>query len=217
MDVKMASSKNQENTGQLFKAYSAETPEEVSGCYDNWADDYESHMRNVGYLHPAMVASLLTRHLPPGTDPILDAGAGTGILGVILTSLGYPNVVGFDGSESMLATAAIKNTYAELHQMYLGKHLKFPDDSFAAAVSAGVFTQGHAPLCGLVELARVVRAGGLIVFSVARTYLDGPFQEQRESMEREGIWDIVGASERYDSTPLGEENLTAQVYAFKVN
>jgi len=74
----MASSKNQENTGQLFKAYSAETPEEVSGCYDNWADDYESHMRNVGYLHPAMVASLLARHLPPGTDPILDAGAGTG-------------------------------------------------------------------------------------------------------------------------------------------
>ncbi|MAF80549.1 SAM-dependent methyltransferase, partial [bacterium] len=79
---------NDNNTGQLFKAYTSTSPQEVAGCYDSWAEDYETHMSNVGYLHPAMVAGLALRHVPPGSCPILDAGAGTGIMAQILVALG---------------------------------------------------------------------------------------------------------------------------------
>ncbi len=212
----MTPSNDKENTRQLFKAYSAKSPEEVSGCYDKWAEEYETPMKNVGYLHPAMVAAMMTRHLPSGAGPILDAGAGTGIMAEILIALGYPEVFGFDGSKSMLDAAAAKKVYVELRQMYLGQPLDYPDNRFASAVAAGVFTQGHAPLTGLDELIRVVRPGGHVIFSVARTYLDGPFQEKRDDLEGRGSWRFVDASEPYNSTPLGD-TLTAQVFAFKVN
>lgn len=204
-----------DNTKSLHRAYVSKSPKETGGVYDDWAAEYEAHMKNVGYAHPALVASILSRHLPPTKDEILDAGAGTGIMGEILTALGFPNLAGLDASEGMLARAAEKNVYGSLVHAYLGETLPFDDDRFAAAVSAGVFTQGHAPLSGLDELVRIVRPGGLIVFSIARTYLDGPFADKRREMEDAGLWRYVDNSERYNSTPL-DDSLISQVYAFRV-
>lgn len=204
-----------ESTRKLHQAYAADSAEETSGVYDDWAGEYEDHMKNVGYTHPALVAAILSRHLAPTADDVLDAGAGTGIMGEILTALGFSHLTGLDASEGMLARAAEKGTYAALEHGFLGEELPFEDDRFAAAVSAGVFTQGHAPLSGLDELIRVVRPGGLMVFSVARTYLDGPFAEKRQALEQAGLWEFVDRTERYNSAPL-EDSLISQVYAFRV-
>jgi predicted TPR repeat methyltransferase len=204
-----------DSTRQLKKAYTARSPEEIREYYDQWAVDYEAHMSNVGYAHPAMVAAMLTRHLPPGEDPILDAGAGTGIMAELLVAMRYCHIVGIDASAKMLALAAAKNMYRELHQMDLGRPLDFADDRFAAVVSAGVFTEGHAPLAGLDELVRVTRTGGYVVFSIARAYLEGSFDEKRQSLEAAGRWRFVDVSRRYNSTPL-EDDIPARVYAFQV-
>ncbi len=116
----MADDSEHENTRQLRKAYTARTAEQNREYYDQWAGDYESHMGNVGYTHPAMVAAMLSRHVPPGDDAILDAGAGTGIMAEILTAMSYPNIVGIDNSPKMLNLAANKKKYRDLHQMTLG-------------------------------------------------------------------------------------------------
>jgi len=204
-----------ENTRQLRKAYTSQSAEEIRDYYDDWAGDYEAHMGNVGYTHPAVVAAMLSRHVPPGEDAVLDAGAGTGIMAEILTAMGYPNIVGIDNSPKMLAVAADKKKYRDLRQMTLGEPLDFADDHFAAVSSAGVFTQGHAPLSGFDELIRVTRAGGQIVFSVSRTYLEGEFEVKGKALEAAGRWRFVDASERYNSTPL-EGELPARVYAYQV-
>jgi predicted TPR repeat methyltransferase len=211
----MADDSELKNTQQLRKAYTARSPEEIRAYYDQWAADYEAHMGNVGYTHPAMVAAMLSRHVAPGDDAILDAGAGTGIMAEILTAMGYPNIVGIDNSPRMLAAAANKKKYRDLRQMVLGEPLDFSDDQFAAVSSAGVFTEGHAPLSGLDELVRITRAGGHIVFSISRTYLEGSFEEKGKALETAGRWQFVDASERYNSTPL-EGELPAQVYAYQV-
>ena len=211
----MADDSEHKNTRQLRKAYTARTAEENREYYDQWAGDYESHMGNVGYTHPAMVAAMLSRYVPAGDDAILDAGAGTGIMAEILTAMGYPNIVGIDNSPKMLNLAANKNKYRDLHQMTLGESLDFADDHFAAVSSAGVFTEGHAPLSGLDELIRVTRARGHIVLSISRTYLEGSFEEKARTLESAGRWRFVDASERYNSTPL-EGELPARVYAFQV-
>jgi len=203
-----------EDTRALHRAYAARSPEELRACYDRWAADYEAHMSNVGYAHPAMVAAMLARHLPPGDDPLLDAGAGTGIMAELLTAMRYPNIVGFDASARMLERARAKGRYRELHEMTLGEPLGFADGRFAAVVAAGVFTQGHAPLDGLDELVRVTRSGGLLVFSVARVYLEGGFEEKRAALDAAGRWRFVDATERYNSTPLGD-HIPACVYAFR--
>ena len=203
------------STNKLHRAYHAKNSQETADVYDDWANEYELHMKNVGYTHPAMVASMASRHVAPTKDRVLDAGAGTGVLGEILTALGYPNIVGLDASEGMLKIAELKNNYQELTHQFLGKALTFDDNSFALVVSSGVFTQGHAPLDGLDELIRVTRPGGHLVFSVARTYLDGPFEQKRQQLERDKLWRFVDASERYNSAPL-EDTLISQVYVFRV-
>ena len=185
------------HTRQLRKAYTSQSADEVREYYDDWADDYEAHMGNVGYTHPAMVVGLLTRHVPATDEPVLDAGAGTGIMAELLVGLGYPNVVGIDNSPKMLALAASKKRYRDLRQMTLGEPLDFADDHFAAVVASGVFTEGHAPLSGFDELIRVTRAGGHIVFTISRSYLEGLFDEKGEALEDAGLWRSVDVSERY--------------------
>jgi ubiquinone/menaquinone biosynthesis C-methylase UbiE len=158
---------------------------------------------------------MVARHVAPTQEQVLDAGAGTGVLGEILTALGYPNIVGLDASEGMLKIADLKNNYRELTHQFLGQALTFDDDAFALVVSSGVFTQGHAPLEGLDELVRVTRCGGHLVFSIARTYLDGPFEQKRRQLEQANLWRLVGHSERYNSAPL-EDTLISQVFVFQV-
>ncbi|MCP4334674.1 MAG: class I SAM-dependent methyltransferase [Gammaproteobacteria bacterium] len=172
-------------------------------------------MKNVGYTHPAVVASMVARHVGPSDERALDAGAGSGVLGEILSALGFTNLSGLDASTGMLKIAGLKSNYRDLSHQFLGQPLSFDDDCFALVASSGVFTQGHAPLDGLDELIRVIRPGGHLVFSVARTYLDGPFDAKREQLEAAGLWRFVDASERYNSAPL-EDTLISQVFVFQV-
>ena len=204
------------STDKLHRAYHAKDSSETAEVYDDWAGEYEQHMKNVGYTHPAMVASMAARHVAPTDEPVLDAGAGTGVLGEILSALGYSNLSGLDASEGMLKIAGLKKNYRDLSLQFLGQPLSYDDDYFALVASSGVFTQGHAPLEGLDELIRVTRAGGHLVFSVARTYLDGPFEQKRQQLEQAGLWHFVAASKRYNSAPL-EDKLISQVYVFQVS
>ena len=203
------------STDKLHRAYHSGSSEETAEVYDDWANEYENHMKNVGYTHPAMVAAMASRHVAPTDERVLDAGAGTGVLGEILRALGFSNLSGLDASAGMLEIAGLKQNYRDLSRQFLGQPLDFADDSFVLVASSGVFTQGHAPLEGLDELVRVTRAGGHLVFSVARTYLDGPFALKREQLERDGAWRFVDASERYNSAPL-EDELISQVFVFQV-
>ena len=204
-----------EDTKQLHRAYQSKSVEELAEHYDEWSGDYESHMRNIGYMHPAMVASMMGRHVRMGVGSVLDAGAGTGIIGEILAALGQEAIVGIDASEGMLALAGRKGVYSELHHMFLGEPLGFADDRFEAVASAGVFTDGHAPLNGLDELVRITRPGGRLVFSVARGYLQGPFDEKRDALEAQGAWKPVDRTETYNSAPLGDD-LPSRVYVYEV-
>tara|TARA_R110000787_G_scaffold142203_1_gene255808 strand:+ start:38962 stop:39609 length:648 start_codon:yes stop_codon:yes gene_type:complete len=205
-----------EKIRELHKVYVSESAEESAAIYDGWSESYEEHMTGAGYTHPAMVAAMLSRHQPAGTEPILDAGAGTGIMGEILTASGYPIVCGFDASPGMLAKAGEKNKYQDLRLGRLGERLDYDDNQFAATTASGVFTQGHAPLDGLEELIRVTRPGGHIVFSISRTYLGDMFETKAKTLEEAGKWRYVEASGNYDSAPLSDDELAAKVYAFQV-
>lgn len=125
--------------------------------------------------------------------------------------------MGIDLSEGMLQRAGEKGVYRELHRMVLGEGLAFADNSFSAAVSAGVFTEGHAPPESLDELARAVRAGGWIVSSVrADTYERGGFKERQRSLEDGGKWRLVKVTEEFQPFPAGETSHTNRVFVYQV-
>ncbi len=161
--------------GHLGAVYGAKSPEEIAALYDGWAGSYEAEMAAAGYRHPTICLALLARHLPRGSKPLLDAGAGTGLLGEWLGIAGYPDVEGLDLSEGMLAVAARKGVYTKLHRLALGGPLPFADGAFAGIVSAGVFTSGHVGVEGLDELVRICAAGGVIVLTVKTTLWSGGF------------------------------------------
>lgn len=150
----------------LDAVYAANGPQDIARLYDAWAGSYDSDMARAGYRHPAIATALLARHLPRGSGPILDAGAGTGLVGEWLGILGYPQVEALDISEGMLAIARAKGVYQRLHIGLLGAELPLPGDRFAGLVCAGVLTTGHVGAEALPGLLAVTRPGGVLVLTV---------------------------------------------------
>ncbi len=187
--------------GALGAVYDAKRPEEVAELYDGWAETYDSEMATAGYRHPTICLALLARHLPAGATPLLDAGAGTGLIGEWLGIMGYPRVEGLDISAGMLAVAARKGAYAALHRLALGGPLPFSDASFAGIVSAGVFTSGHVGIEGLDELIRVLKPGGVMVLTVKNTLWDGGFSARVAELEAEGLVARAEETAPYVSMP----------------
>jgi SAM-dependent methyltransferase len=140
---------------------------------------------------------------PSRLTPILDAGAGTGLMGELLGILGYPEVDALDASPGMLEVARSKSAYRELHHAFLGEELKFSDGSYAAVVSTGVFTAGHVGVEGLPELFRVVRPGGLIILTVKVTLWESGFEQYLAQREDDGTIRTLEVTPSYASMPAG--------------
>ena len=197
--------------------YSARSAEELKERYDEWAKDYDQDLeRDFEWLGPQRGADALRQHISEDSR-VLDAGAGTGLVGQILHDAGFRDLVAMDLSQGMLTEARKKGVYAEYHQMEMGKALTFATDSFDATISVGVLTVGHAPARSLEELVRVTRAGGHIVFSLRPDlYESGGFKEQQTALEADGKWRLVEAGERFQPLPKGEPEVYHQVWVYQV-
>lgn len=186
---------------RLDAVYGARSAEEVARSYDGWAETYEAEMAAAGYRHPAICLALLTRRVPRGAGPILDAGAGTGLVGQWLEIVGYPEAEALDISQGMLDVAAAKGVYARLHRASLGEPLPFEDARFAAVISAGVFTTGHVGAEALPELIRILRPGGALVLTVKDSLWTGGFAERLEALSAAGVVELVEQTPPYVSMP----------------
>jgi len=193
--------------GALGAVYGAKGPQEVADLYDRWADSYDGEMAAAGYRHPTICLALLARHLAAGAAPLLDAGAGTGLIGEWLGIMGYPHVEALDISEGMLTQAARKGAYKALHRLALGGPLPFADGSFSGIVSAGVFTSGHVGAEGLDELLRILRPGGVIVLTVKNTLWESGFAARVSEIEAAGLAVRAEETQPYVSMP-GEAGTT---------
>ncbi len=205
-----------QHEGHLGAVYSAKQPEEIAALYDGWADSYDADMSAAGYRHPSICTALLCRHLPRGAEPILDAGAGTGLMGQWLEILGYPHVEALDISKGMLAVARQKGVYKAFHQHALGGNLPFADDSFAAVISAGVFTTGHVGSKGIDGLIRICNPGGVIVLTVKGSLWESEFADHVETLEREKLATLEELTPLYVSMPDEEGTRPSRGVVLKI-
>lgn len=201
----------------LDKVYNARNRAELAESYDAWAAEYDHDLMSFGYTLPAVTTGLIGRYIEPNSDQVLDAGAGTGIMGEAMSLLGFENLIGIDLSQGMLEQARKKDVYDELYQMALGDRLDFPDNTFGATISVGVFTAGHAPAEAFDELVRVTKPGGHIIFSVrADVYLEQGYKEKQEALEHAGSWRLAEMTDAFQSLPLGEPEVRNQTFVYKV-
>jgi predicted TPR repeat methyltransferase len=191
----------------LDAVYAAKSSDEAARLYDGWAERYDGDMAAAGYRHPSIGLGLIARHLPRGAQPLLDAGAGTGLLGDWLGILGYPHVEALDISRGMLAVAQRKGAYKALHLLALGGALPFEDGRFAGIVATGVFTEGHVGAEALDELVRVCRPGGVLVLTVKDSLWTAGFADRVEGLRQGGRIEVAEETAPYVSMP-GEPGTT---------
>ena len=198
--------------------YSSQNEEELEERYDQWAEEYDADLESdFGWISPQRTSEFLAKHVAK-EGSILDAGAGTGLVGECLHEMGYRNMVAMDLSQGMLDVAARKNIYQSCDQMTMGETLGYETDQFDASVIVGVFTQGHAPAGSIDELVRVVKSGGHIVFSLRTdTYRENGFKDKMDSLETAGLWNLVEVSEEFQPLPKGEPEVIHQVWVFQVS
>ena len=208
------------NSGQqraLDLVYAASTPQELDAAYAAWAASYDRETAEMGYCLPFLVTAWVARHVPASAEPVLDAGCGTGLSGPAMRALGYGEVECLDLSAEMLAIARSRACYTDLKQARLGDRLPWADDHFAAFFCTGVFTQGHAPASGLVELARITRPGGFAVFTVRDTIVEeGGFKAVFDELERAGRWTPVELSKPFRAFAIDEPEVTVTTHVYRI-
>ena len=198
--------------------YSSTNSQELAERYDHWARDYDADLeQDFGWSGPQRAVEVFARYVPIDTR-VLDAGAGTGLVGELLSRLGYEDMVAIDLSLGMLEESRKRTIYRQLSQMVMGEPLDFPTDSFGAVVSVGVLTVGHAPASSFDELIRITRPGGYIIFTLRPdVYENSGFREKQESLESAGKWKLVEVSEKFQPLPKGEPDVYHQVWVYRVN
>ncbi len=82
--------------------------EELAERYDAWAEEYDADLQSYGYRSPAIAVGIMGRYVPRDSSPILDAGAGTGIMGEVLNTLRYKGITAFDLSNYRRAHLFLK-------------------------------------------------------------------------------------------------------------
>ncbi|MGI9578112.1 MAG: class I SAM-dependent DNA methyltransferase, partial [Microthrixaceae bacterium] len=168
--------------------------EENRSLYAEWAATYDADLlANRGYVHHlSVVDAFLSGGDPDG--PVLDAGCGTGVVGIELRRRGLQEVDGIDLSPEMLdiartrRTSAAHGVYRNLITADLTGAVALPDSTYAGVVSAGAFTHGHLGPDPIEELLRVARPGARFAIGInADHYEAAGFAKWFTGAERSGL------------------------------
>lgn len=184
--------------------------DQLDDFYRDWADSYDADVSNQHYQGPTFLTALAvdaaaTMKAAPSELTVLDAGCGTGLVGVELAKAGFKYVDGIDLSHPMVAKARDTGSYRRLIG---GVDLNQPIDglepfSYDLLVCCGVFTLGHVRTTALDHLLTTVRRGGVLVISTRHSYLtDSEFATRVDELVVEGQ---IGLLHVHDDAPYIDE------------
>lgn len=155
----------------LDSAYSLRTPEDSRKLYADWASSYdEGFAQDSDYCLPQVTADVFAE--AGGRGPVLDVGAGTGLLGAILSNRGYKVIDATDISAEMLQVASKKDVYRDTIVADLTLGIPAPEGSYSGVVSSGTFTHGHVGPEAIEGLLRVARRDALFALSINAAHFE---------------------------------------------
>ena len=181
--------------------------EELKNKYDSWANTYDSDVGEDWSFMPVAIARTVSKLLSHKNAAILDAGAGTGLVGEALAKQGYTNLTAVDLSEEMLNIAKEKQVYKTLHQGNLEEPSIFSNSTnFDVVIAAGVFAYAHAGIEILNNLFSLLKEEGIFLFTIREDYR----REMQTSLEQLP-WKLVSE----ESFPIYDEAKLMYLLAFK--
>ena len=122
-------------------------------------------MVDLNYVAPKETVLILKKYVLNNNCKILDAGCGTGLVGIELKKCGYSNIDGVDFSQNMLNLIP-KNIYRKIENVDLNNPLKFNTNTYDMITCVGTFTYGHVKPHALDELIRITKNRGFICFTI---------------------------------------------------
>ena len=142
-------------------------PEACLDYYRSWAATYDGGFaRDMEYRLPGHVAAAFMG--TGATGPVLDVGAGTGLVAEELRGMGFSGVVdAVDFSAQMLELAAGKGIYRHLVQADITTPIALPRQ-YRGIVSSGTFTAGHVGPEALPNLLDLTLPDAQVALSINR-------------------------------------------------
>ena len=180
------------DTSNKLDIYKLKTSEELLKYYQDWADNnkYNKDMVDWNYTAPQETVLILKKYALNKNCKILDAGCGTGLVGIELKKYGYSNIEGVDFSQSMLDLVP-RGTYKKIEKIDLNKPLKFKDNMYDVLMCVGTFTYGHVKSKTLDELIRITKNKGLICFTINEgIYEEYTFDKKIKELSDSKTWKV---------------------------
>ena len=172
--------------------YKLTTSEELLKYYQDWTkkNKYNQDMVSWKYTAPQETVLVLKKYAPNSKCKILDAGCGTGLVGIELKKCGYSNIEGVDFSQNMLDLIP-KSIYKKIEKVDLNKPLKFETNMYDVVMCVGTFTYGHVKPQALDELIRITKNKGLICFTINEgIYEEYGFDNKIKELSDNKLWNV---------------------------
>ncbi|HAB57498.1 MAG: hypothetical protein CL433_09745 [Acidimicrobiaceae bacterium] len=146
------------NDDKLEWVFASGDNQQLADRYDRWSTQCDADHDGWEWIGPAKAVELPLALGKMST--VLDAGCGTGRVGVELAATGWDGtLVGADLSTGMLAVAAETAHCERLVQASLTE-LPLEDGWVDEVIATGVFTHCHVGPKAFSEVLRAVRSGG---------------------------------------------------------
>ena len=180
------------DTIEKLDIYKLKTPEQLLKYYQDWTNNnkYNKDMVDWNYTAPQETVSVLKKYAFDKNLKILDAGCGTGLVGIELKKHGYKNIEGVDFSQNMLDLVP-NELYKKIEKVDLNKLLKFKDNTYDVVMCVGTFTYGHVKTQALDELIRIIKNNGLICFTINEgIYEEYGFDKKIKELLNKKYWKV---------------------------
>ena len=169
----------------LTAALALNGPDATLNLYRDWAATYDTTFAtDMQYNLPAHVARAF--RAAGGTGPVLDIGAGTGLLAQSLRDMGLTDPIdGLDFSTGMLERAAAKYLYRTLIHADVTQTLPL-SRQYNGITSSGTFTSGHVGPEAFAPILAVALPGALFALSInQRVWTENGFDAALASLQHE--------------------------------
>ena len=184
---------SQKDIGNKLPIYKLKAGKEVEDYYDKWTKEnkYDKDMFEWKYSGPQETINLFKKYNTKKDVKILDAGCGTGLVGLELKKNGFTNIDGVDFSQKMLDLVP-DQIYNNLFKMDLNQKIKIKDDSYDGITCVGTFTYGHVNPPVLSEMIRICKKKSYISFTInLGIYKEYGFDKKIKELEDKNSWKII--------------------------
>ena len=184
---------SQKDIGNKIPIYKLKAGKEVEDYYDEWTveNKYDKDMVDWKYSGPQETVDIFKKHVLNKDIKILDAGCGTGLVGIELKKNGFQNFDGADFSQKMLDLVP-ENIYQNLFKIDLNKKIDIQDNTYEGITCVGTFTFGHVNPPALDEMVRICKTSSLICFTInIGIYEEYGFDKKIKELEDKNSWKII--------------------------